>query len=84
MGSFAEPSNMLSTLGLLHFSDEGKHSTCLQTECTRQMAGKGGKKKHEESEAVALRSQPQQETHNVLHNEVLTEADCTAAVAMSL
>lgn len=45
---------------------------------------RGGKKKHEESEAVALRSQPQQETHNVLHNEVLTEADCTAAVAMSL
>lgn len=48
------------------------------------MAGEGKKKKHEVSEAVALRNQPQQETQNVLHNEVLTEADCTAAVAMSL
>lgn len=47
------------------------------------MVGKE-KKKNEENEAVASWNQPQQETHSMLHNEVLTEADCTAAMAMSL
>lgn len=42
------------------------------------------KKKNEENEAVASWNQPQQETNSMLHNEVLTEADCTAAMAMSL
>lgn len=42
------------------------------------------KKKDDESEAVSFWHQPQQETHSMLHNEVLTEADCTAATAMSL
>lgn len=91
MGSFAEPSNMLSTLATAQTEVAPYHisvmKASIQPASNQNAPGRWQereKKKHEVSEAVALRNQPQQETQNVLHNEVLTEADCTAAVAMSL
>lgn len=57
----------------LQFSAESKHWTCLQMECSRQML-------KEKLKAALLEPASKQETLNMLHNRVLTEADCTAAV----